>query len=309
MKTIFIVNPCAGQGKVKHLLSQIESVIENEEVDAQIYITKASGDAKTYVENYCKTNGPARFIACGGDGTLSEVVNGALACCEAEVGMIPIGTGNDFCRNFDKTFDFRDVHRQITGIAQNCDAIFYRTMHEGKCKEGYAVNMFNIGFDCNVADLTAKMKQKPFISGPMAYFISIFVMLAGKKGANLKVELDDVLAHDGKLLLSSLANGSYCGGGIKSNPMAAVTDGCINVNIIKNVSRLRFISLLPHYMKGTVLNVKGVGRYISSPMCKKVKITPNEGAMRLCIDGEIMDAGVTEFKIVPRGFRFVLPCD
>ncbi len=309
MKTIFIVNPQAGQGKVKNLLCQVESVIQKTGVDAQVYITKAVGDAKEYVESYCKTIGPARFIACGGDGTLSEVVNGAMACHQAEVGVMPIGTGNDFCRNFDGDYDFHHVLGQINGSTKRCDAIFYRTMHEGKCKEGYIVNMVNIGFDCNVADLTASMKQKPFISGSLAYFLSIFVMLAGKKGANLKIEADGKGQHNGKLLLTSIANGSYCGGGIKSNPLALVSDGHININIIKNVSRLRFISLLPHYMKGTVLNVKGVERYITSQMCQKVKVKPIEGTMRLCIDGEIMDAGETEFAIVKNAFQFVLPCD
>lgn len=308
MKTIFIVNPCAGQGKVKNLLCEIENVIEENGADALVYITKSVGDAKEYVENYCKNHGPARFIACGGDGTLSEVVNGAMACREAEVGVVPIGTGNDFCRNFDGVYDFHDVLGQITGSTKRCDAIFYRTEHEDTCKGGYVVNMVNIGFDCNVADLTASMKQKPLISGSMAYLISIFAMLVKKKGANLKIEIDDDLKCEGKLLLSSLANGSYCGGGIKSNPLASVSDGRININIIKNLSRLRFISLLPHYIKGTVLDVKGVERYITSQMCHRVKITPNGGTLRLCIDGEIVDAGETEFEILPNAFRFVLPC-
>ena len=79
--------------------------------------------------------------------------------------------------------------------------------------------MFNIGFDCNVADMTAKMKKKPLISGSMAYLFSIFAILIKKKGANLKIELDDIVKYEGPLLLTSLANGCFCGGGIKSNPL------------------------------------------------------------------------------------------
>ncbi len=84
--------------------------------------------------------------------------------------------------------------------------------------------MFNIGFDCNVADMTANMKKKPFISGSLAYLLSIFVMLIKKKGAKLLIELDGEKKYCGPLL-TSLANGSYCGGGIKSNPLVSIKDG------------------------------------------------------------------------------------
>ena len=132
-------------------------------------------------------------------------------------------------------------------------------------------------------------------------------MLVKKKGETLKIETDGVLKHDGELLLTSIANGSYCGGGIKSNPLAKVDDGFININIIKNVSRLKFIKLLPYYMKGTVLELPGIEKIIISEKCKKVTIIPASPKFRLCIDGEIEDAGEIEFEIVHNAFDFVVP--
>lgn len=309
MKTIFIINPAAGlpKGK-KSLLERIRSCIERINADADVYITKSVGDAREYVKNYCLTIGPARFIACGGDGTLSEVLNGAIGFEDAEIGVIPGGTGNDFCRNFGAECDFSDIMCQLSGESVECDAIRYTTGIGSDIRQGYCVNMFNIGFDCNVADMTANMKKRPFISGSFAYFVSILFTLIKKKGADLHIELDGKTAHKGRLLLTSLANGCYCGGGIMSNPMACVTDGLININIIKNVSRLRFITLLPYYMKGALHRVRGIGRFVTTTKCKRVTITPNHGKMRLCIDGEIEDAGKTEFELVPCAFRFVLPC-
>ncbi len=307
MKTIFIINPKSGQGKrVEEFISSVKETIEKTGADAEIYITKAIGDAKTYVHDYCEDNGAARFIACGGDGTLNEVLNGAIEFPDTEIGVIPMGTGNDFCRNF-KGYAFKNIEKQIKGSTQKCDAIKYTTEYRDTKREGYCVNMFNIGFDCNVADAAAEMKRKPFVSGSMAYFLSILVTLVKKKCSDLKIELDGQEVHNGKTLLSSVANGSFCGGGIKSNPLASVSDGLININIIKNLSRMRFISLLLPYMKGTILEKRRAKNFVTSQKCKRITVTPNRGDIRICVDGEIISAGKTEFEIIHNAFNFVLP--
>jgi len=294
MKTIFIVNPQAGQGKnASSLVKSIENTIAKVQADAQVYVTKGAGDARSFVKNYCERFGAARFVACGGDGTLNEVLNGAIGFDSAQVGVVPIGTGNDFCRNFSSEYDFENISHQLTGESVKCDAIKYTTVVNDRVKEGYCINMFNIGFDCNVADMTSHMKKKPFISGSFAYFVSILFTLINKKGANLKIELDGQLRHNGKLLLTSVANGCYCGGGIMSNPLASIKDGYININIIKNVSRLKFISLLPYYMKGTYLNLTHIDKYISSEKCKKITITPNDGSIRLFFALSVCRCAVT----------------
>lgn len=73
------------------------------------------------------------------------------------------------------------------------------------------------------------------------------------------------------------------------------------------LSRLRFISLLPLYMKGTFLKISGIEKYIASEKCRSVKAIPHNGNMRLCVDGEIIEAGETEFEIVHNAFEFVMP--
>jgi len=308
MQTIFIVNPKAGKGnKIQTLTEAILSAANEIGADVRTYITKEIGDAQIYVQNYCNNMGPARFIACGGDGTLNEVVNGAMAHPEAEVGVLPMGTGNDFCRNFEDRRLFSSIVHQIKGSCVLCDAIRYQTTYQGRKKEGYGVNMFNIGFDCNVADMTAEMKKKPFISGSFAYFISILLMLIQKKGATLYIEMDGETVQDGRLLLTSVANGQYCGGGIQSNPQASVFSGRMNGNIRQNVTRLKVMNLLPHYMKGTIMQARGADEYVISKDCKRLLVKPASGSMRICVDGEIMDAGNVTFEIVPRAFRFVVP--
>lgn len=308
MKTVFIINPKAGTGKrIEKLRNEITETAEKLKVETEIYLTKAVGDATEFVKNYLEKFGATRFIACGGDGTLSEVVNGALGCDEAEIGVIPIGTGNDFCRNFEDSKRFFDLRSQLTARSRKCDAIKFSTALANEVKSGYCVNMFNIGFDCNVADMTNSIKSRRFITGTIAYIVSIFVNLVKKRGANLKLEIDGKENHNGPLLLTSIANGSYCGGGIKSNPIANLNDGFANVNIIYNISRLNFLSKLPFYMKGTHTKLRNIEKVIANRKCRRITVTPLNGLMRLCVDGEISDAGRTEFEVIHNAFNFVLP--
>ena len=306
MKTVFVVNPRAGQGKnAARLIDSIEKHILSVNPDAQIYVTRCADDARAFVNDFCKTYGPARFIACGGDGTLNEVLNGAIDFKDAQIGVMPFGTGNDFCRNFDADFDFSSIENQLSGSTVKCDAIHYTTIIDGVKKEGYCVNMINIGFDSNVADMCEEMKKKPFVSGSMAYFLSILTAMIKKKGANLSIEIDNEPVYCGPLLLTSVANGSFCGGGIQSNPLAMVSDGVMNVNIIKNIRRIQFIPLLPHYMNGTILDVKNIDRYLINKDCGKITIKPCGGKMRMCIDGEIIDAGETTLEVIHNAFSFI----
>ena len=306
MKTVFIVNPKAGKkNNIESLTERIKAAAEKLEADVEIYKTKAVGDAAVFVREFCEKHGKARFIACGGDGTLGEVVNGAVLFDGAEVGVMPFGTGNDFVKNFDG--DFSDIESQITSESEKCDIIKYTTKTAEGERAGYCANMFNIGFDCNVVDAMESIKKRTVFSGSLAYFVGIFTTLIKKKGANLEIELDGEKVHAGKLLLTSIANGCFCGGGVKSNPLASVHDGLMNVNIIYNVSRLKFVTLLPYYMKGTHLGLRKIDKVIKNVGCKRIRITPNGGTMRLCTDGEITTAGVTEFEILHDALNFVVP--
>lgn len=302
-KLYFILNPKAGQGnKIDTLISNIK---ENAP-DSNIYITKKTGDAEKFIKTECEANKKdecLRFISCGGDGTFNEVLNGIIPYSNAEIGIIPIGTGNDFCRNFPLTDDFFNVCAQANGEPLSCDAIKY-TYNK---KTRFCANMFNIGFDCNVADLASRLKRYPLISGSLSYFLAVLITLVTKKGSNLLVEADGKEIHNGPLLLTSVANGCFCGGGIKSNPLSSVHDGLIDLNIIYDVSRFEFIKKLPFYMKGTHLELSDIKKILMNKKVRKLSITPNLNTLKLCVDGEISDVGKIDFECVKDAFKFVLP--
>ena len=131
-------------------------------------------------------------------------------------------------------------------------------------------------------------------------------MLVKKKGASIRIYIDNEKKHSGQLLLTAIANGKFCGGGIKSNPLASVQDGQLSINIIYNISRLNLIHKLPFYMKGTHIKLRGIERYIANRVCKKLLVTP-VGDLQISVDGEIHQAGTTEFESIPGAFTFVVP--
>lgn len=307
MKYYFIINPMAGKGKgIEKLKNAIARTAERLNKDYEIYITKSAGDGECYVNRICKTNNePKSFIACGGDGTFNEILNGAYGFDNTFIGVMPSGTGNDFCRNF-KECNFADIEAQFNGSHILCDIICYKGVVNGKNVTKYGANMFNIGFDCNAADLTAKLKQYPLIKGSLAYLLGVLGVMIKKKGANLKIEIDGEEVHNGKLLLTAIANGCFCGGGVKSNPYAIINDGFMDINIIKDIPRILFIPCLPQYMKGTIFENKKYKDIAITKQCKKITVTPNE-KMRLCVDGEIFDAENIDFEIIPKAVNFIKP--
>ena len=326
-RNIFIVNPKAGQGKGNEKFTErIRTEADKLGIPVEIYTTAGVGDAEILarqiseevIENIkCEIKEnikedikrETRIFACGGDGTLNEVLNGIIGNENISVGVIPIGTGNDFCRNFPEAGDFLDIAAQLNSRSAKCDAIRYSGLLAGRQQSRYCANMFNIGFDCNVVDLTATLKKYPLLAGSMAYLIAVFAILVKKKGANLKIEIDGETKHDGPLLLTAVANGSFCGGGVKSSPMARTDDGLMDINIIYNVKRAEFIKKFPYYSKGTHMELPDISKILYAAQAKKVVISPNEAAMRLCTDGEIVDAGRVEMEVVHEAFRFLIPQD
>ena len=311
MKTIFIINPKAGAGKgLDKLKNEISMAAEKLGVEVGFYITKAIGDAEKFARLVCSETDPSeelRLIACGGDGTVNEVLNGLMGYKNAVLGVLPIGTGNDFVRNFPESADFMDIEAQLQGYLMKSDVIEYSGVVAGEETTKYCINMFNIGFDCNVADLTQKLKTYPLLKGSLAYLAAIGATFVKKKGAKLRVELDGEVVEDGPLLLTAIANGGFCGGGVYSAPTASINDGIMDVNIIYDVTRLDFLKKFPHYAKGTHMELPDIDKILLFKRCKTAKITPLDGTMRLCVDGEIMDAGEVTMENLPMAVNVLVP--
>lgn len=314
MKTIFIINPKAGTGKnLDKRKEEITKMAAELGVEVGFYITKAVGDAEKFARLVCEEtqisnpDEELRLVACGGDGTVNEVLNGIMGFSNAVLGVVPIGTGNDFVRNFPENADFMDIKSQLQGYTMKSDVIKYSGVIDGKEQTRYCINMFNIGFDCNVADLTQTLKNYPLLSGSVAYLAAIVGMLIKKKGANLKVELDGEVVENGSLLLTAVANGGFCGGGVNSAPTASINDGVMDVNVIYDITRTKFLKKFPYYSKGTHMELPDIDDFLLFRQCKEAAITPLDGNMRLCVDGEIVDAGAVKMEMMPLAVNVLVP--
>ena len=298
MEHIFNINPSAGQGKAVKLIPKIRKALEGTTYAYSIYTTKAAGDAERFVRETCEAGKEVRFYICGGDGSLHEAVNGAKGFPQAEFGLMPVGTGNDFMRNFGKKQDFMDILSQVEGDSVPCDVI--------DINGRYVVNMANIGFDCEVAAQVGKWKQKPFIRGPVAYLIGVAAEFAKPMGRRMSFRWTDGTTMAGRFLLCTLANGCFCGGGFCSSPKAALNDGLMDVGIVKMIPRKKFIGILPKYKTGTYLDTKLAAERVLYEKYRKLELAVAEPA-NISIDGEISQFTYLKAEMVPSAFRFIIP--
>ncbi len=299
MRNYFIVNPKAGKGtKAEGLEEKIREVCDARGADYEVYYTKEVGDATRFVRSVCAQEGalPARFFACGGDGTLGEVVNGAVGFEDAYIGLIPSGTGNDFVRNFSDKRLFFDIGAQLDGEAVKIDVL--------KCNELYAINMINIGFDCEVVKKKESIQARGVLPSRLAYIFGLVYTLIKKPGVHARVSFDGEVAER-KYLLTTFANGEFCGGGFHSNPLAAINDGKCDILLVNDISRTKFVSLVGRYKKGTHI-CKKTEKLLTVRKCETVDIE-FFGTQSISVDGEIFDFERVTISCVPKAISFTVP--
>lgn len=294
----FIVNPKAGKGKAPKMIPAITAYMMQRNLPFSIYTTKSPGDAEQYVRTVSQTGDAVRFYVCGGDGTLNEAVNGAAYVQNAAVGVIPFGSGNDFIRNFDHSALFEDLQSQIDGEPIKVDLL--------SANGRYALNMINIGFDCEVVMQVDRLRHIPLLKGSLAYLVSVFLVLTRKMGHFLRLRLPDNSAYFGSFLLCTIANGRFYGGGFCAAPDSCVNDGYFNLALVRKIGRLRFLSILPFYKKGSHTTKKRLQGLLFSRKLSSLNLH-SELPDGLCIDGEISFFTSLSVKIENEALRFIVP--
>jgi len=297
-KTCFIVNPASGKGEG---ISLVTEAISSLNAECEIYTTTSQGDATRYVREYCRDhpNERVRFCACGGDGTLFEVVNGAAGFDNAEVTCFPCGSGNDFVKYYGNVDRFRDVKALVSAEAAPIDLF--------RVGDRYSINVVNFGFDTNVCKEMEKARTKPIIGGKNAYSYGIFKsLLTAMKTKALVYADEELLNPDGKLLLCTLGNGRYVGGKFCCAPRSLNDDGMIEVCLIKPVSRFTFLKLMGPYEKGKHLDDPRFSKVVVYRRCKKVEIKAQDG-FALTMDGEIAYGSEFTVEAVQGALNFVAP--
>lgn len=300
MKHIFIVNPAAGKvDDTERIRAELAGY--RDRYDCDIYVTKAPGDATDFIRTYCAEHPgeEVRFYACGGDGTLNEVVNGAVGHPSVSVSCYPSGSGDDFVKYYGGREGFLDIGSLLEAPDEEIDLLSVNGL--------YSLNVTNFGFDTKVCKTMIRVKRKKIIGGKRAYITGVVTALITAMKNACKVYADgELLNPKGKILLCTLSNGSYVGGGFCCAPRSDNRDGLMEVALFRPLSRFTFVKLLPVYTKGEHLDDKRFQKYLTYRQAKKVHIDAPEG-FAVTVDGEIVDGTSFDIEIVPRAIRFAAP--
>ena len=303
MKYCFIVNPKAGKGQsVDSVCADVKRICEEREVDYDLFVSECIGDTKKQVAKLADEGDEVCFIACGGDGTLCETTLAVMALPieqreRVSVGVIPMGTGNDFASNFENKQAFFDISAQIDHTPYEIDLV--------KCNDMYSINMVNVGFDSHVVCQKEKIGRKKWVPRKLAYVISLLITLIKKPGIKAELICDGEEPIHKELLLTTLANGAFCGGGFYSNPLASLTDGQVDVIAVKNVGRIKFLTLVGSYKKGVHIRDK-FKKIVENFKCRTADMYFDR-EMPVSIDGELVYTSEIHLSIEQAALKFMLP--
>ena len=299
MKHVFIINPAAGKENsydtIKNALDQLENPI-----DYELYLTQAPGDATAYVREYCRLHAErVRFYACGGDGTLNEVVNGVVGFDHASLGCYPCGSGNDFVKYYGGKKFFFNIDELV-----HADEEYIDLMRVGN---KYAINATHFGFDSSVAKTMANVRRKKLIGGKNAYTTGVVVGLFKAMKNKCSVTVDgELLNPKGSILLCTVANGQYVGGSFRCAPRSVDNDGLLEICLVHPVSYITFMKVIGEYTKGTHLDNPKFDKFLEYRRGKSIQVEAPEGFV-YCFDGELISQDSFTVEVAPQAIRFAVP--
>lgn len=304
MQWFVIVNPNAGKRKGEKDWLEIAALLNEAEIDFVNVFTEHKNHAVALTRKYIE-NGYKNIIAVGGDGTLNEVVNGIFSQAHVPVeeivlAMIPVGTGNDWCRTFNIPNDYKKAIKVIARrnlFTQDIGSVKYISS-SGNEKVRYFINMAGMGFDALVAKKTNKQKEAGK-SNPLSYAINIFSSLFNYKSTKVTIMLDNEKVETGVFSMS-VGICQYNGGGMKQAPGALPDDGLFDLTIIQPIGKFKVMRNVLKLFDGSFTRLPEVSTYRSS----KIVIHSNP-AMYIEADGESLGHTPFVFSILPRCLNVV----
>lgn len=296
MKHIFVINPAAGQGKVLDFIRpKIEEVCQKYSLNCEIHVTERAGEGIEYVRNKAATGEEIRFYACGGDGTLYDVVNGAFGYKNAQVAVIPLGSGNDFIRLFGTKEEFLNLDDQVNGVPVEFDVI--------KCDDEIAINQCSMGMDAEVCAMQGKIKKLPLVTGEGAYYIGCLYAIIRKFKNRFTYSIDGGKKVTKDCLFCFCGNSRWYGGGFMAAPLALPEDGLLDFVIVESkVTRAKLVTLLNKYKRGEHLDWD-----ITTFQRGKKLVIHSDKPAAVNVDGEIKYVTDTSFEIIEKGITYVVP--
>ena len=299
-----ILNPNAGSRKAGKDWEKIKRIIDKTGIAYEIMFTKAVNHA-IEITKIAIDKGFRNFIAIGGDGTLNEIVNGIFSQSQIEpsvfkIGMIPVGTGNDWCRMFNIPFDYQKAVDIIIGgttFIQDIGKVSYQKDNE--IKERFFINVTGLGYDAMVAEKTNAQKARGK-GGKFSYFLNIFTSLFYYKDEKISITTESKII---KTVLFSMNVGicKYNGGGMMQLPNAIADDGLLDITIIQKVSKLDLIKNIKKLYDGNITKHPKVISFQATT----VNIN-SDHKIYIEADGESLGHGPFTFSILPKALKVIV---
>jgi YegS/Rv2252/BmrU family lipid kinase len=295
-KIAVIINPVAGRGKTIEALPQIKAFFNNhlDKIDPLYMISQQKGDV-TKKAFECYQQGYKAFVVVGGDGTVSELINGFSDTLQKDspseenlikVAIIPLGTGNDFVKVI-------SGKKEISQILEDVLEDRGQVVDIGIVNGFVFLNVCSCGIDGPIIYDTEKFKK--VIPGHFSYMVSTIKAGMTFKADEVNVQVDDVL-FENKMLLIAVGNGKYIGGGMNVCPTAKLDDGLLEVCMIENVGKLKFAKEMGKIYSGRL----GELNEVTYQKGTKIRIETKNQPYYINADGNIIGKTPAEIQILPK---------
>jgi diacylglycerol kinase (ATP) len=290
-KYIIILNPSAAQGKAVLQQDAIESEFKIHNMDYEFYISKSAEDIKETTLKYVSL-GYKNFISAGGDGTVHYIAQN-LAGTDCNLGIIPMGSGNDIIRTLNIKKDLAENVRIIKqGRISRIDLGLFN-------HKIYYVGIAGSGFDSE-ANRFANETRLP-LKGKALYNFAAYKTLLTYKPKIFKVKYDGV-ERNIDVMMMAFANLKYFGGGMKIAPGADPFDNILDICVIKKMSKISFAKSIPKVYEGTHLELPTVETFRT----KEIDIEC-ESKLDVYGDGEYLGRLPANFKTSPKMLNIFVP--
>jgi YegS/Rv2252/BmrU family lipid kinase len=295
MTHLFIINPAAGsRNRTDDYSEVIHKICREKGVDYEVRVSTAPGECTRIAREAAETGEEYRIYACGGDGTLNEVVQGAAGHDNVAITVFSGGSGNDFVKLFNDPQAFFDLERLLDADEANFDLI--------RCNDDISLNICSVGLDARIGTDVSNYKRLPLLHGFRAYVASTVVNVIKGTSEHYIVELNGKRI-DGNQTMICVCNGRYYGGGFNPVPEADPSDGLLDVLLVKKVSRLQVAGVVGKYKGGRYKELPHLVRHYRT---KNVKIICDKPTP-VSLDGELRVAQEINMSVADEKIRFFYP--
>ncbi|MEO8434476.1 MAG: diacylglycerol kinase family protein [Pyrinomonadaceae bacterium] len=309
------MNPTSAGGATRGAWARMASDLRTHFGAFTVEFTEAQGDARR-IAAAAAARGAKLIIACGGDGTISEVTNGILESNqEVELGILPSGTGGDFRRTLKIPANtaaaarvLRDGQPRLIDVGR---VSFVNDLAEHETRFFLNVASFGLSTDvlkrAGTADTGkwASALGSNHIRGKLSYAMSTFSATLSASAKEVYIRIDDGIERRLKIAELCVANARYYGGAMKIAPNAKLDDGLFDIVTIGDLGAFKILTSAPRLYLGAHLRMDQVAHALGKRIVARAGETEAEIAIEL--DGEIIGQLPATFQVVPRALRIRCP--